>query len=263
VLLGAGAVLFASAVVMLWWERTFNNPALTGVLWSAEAYQAWLGQLAFQVESAIGLFGWLDAPLPDLVLAVWIGAVVLLTGAAGLLARRADVLTLVGVGGALLLLSYGTYAVVFFPIQAGLQGRHLLSVYTVWPILALVAVGEVARRTGLRRLSFRAVLVVALAVPFVQFAAVYFNGRRYAVGISGELWFLPAARWVPAPGWGFWLAIAAVACVLQAVLLLRGGRWSPPAPPIGPTDGLADPPGSVAGPADDAAGPVHGTSAQP
>jgi hypothetical protein len=64
----------------------------------------------------------------------------------------------------------------------------------------------------------RARQLIALSfagIALVQFTALYWNGRRSAVGLDGPFFFPGDAEWSPPLGWGLWLAMAAggAACV--------------------------------------------------
>ncbi len=222
-LIATGAVLAASAGLLVWWELTYDNPVLTGPALAPGAFSAWAGYLDFYAESAIGLFGWLDSPMPDATLWAWGLLVAAVALAALLVGRWPDVAALALVALAVAVVAYVTYATVFFPIEANLQGRHLLSLFVVLPLLAVVALFELAARARRRSIGLRIAWVVAALVPLIQLIAIYCNARRYAVGVSGPWLFLDAARWEPPLGWAIWLAIAAVAAAALAVVLVRGG----------------------------------------
>ena len=95
--------------------------------------------------------------------------------------------------------SYVTYSRVFFRINAGLQGRHVLPIFALVPIWSGVVVAERLRP----RLFAVGVRVAAVALPLVVLIGLYLNAKRYAVGLgpdSGPRWFVPAAAVVAATG---------------------------------------------------------------
>ncbi len=119
------------------------------------------------------------------------------------------------------------YAFVLVPVGWTLEGRHLLAVAVLLPVLAGFAIQE----SGLQP-RFDAFLV-GLAVAALQFVAFWENARRYAVGRHGPLDFVDAAQWSPPEGWMPWVLLAGAGCLLVALSLLpltgaeREGAWGP------------------------------------
>lgn len=142
-----------------------------------------------------------------------------------------------------LAVAYFTYATVFFPVGASLQGRHLLAVFMLLPLLAGVALvhrlDHIDATVGRR--MFR---VAAVVVPVLQFVSLYLNSRRYAVGTSGSVGCLPDAQWQPPLGWGVWLIAGAVATALLAWRIWSAGRIELP---VAQRSDLATAEGSPAG----------------
>jgi hypothetical protein len=102
----------------------------------------------------------------------------------------------------------------------GVQGRHVLPVLVVAPLLA----GELLRRRrdDLRTKWIPGLIAVSLTgVALAHFTALYWNARRSGVGLDGPFMFLGEAEWSPPVGWGLWLAVAAAgaACVAAAGVL--------------------------------------------
>jgi hypothetical protein len=62
---------------------------------------------------------------------------------------------------------------------------------------------------------------VALTTGAIQFVGVYWNGRRYAVGTNGAVFYLSGAAWSPPFGWALWLIMAAAGSVLLAAFGTR------------------------------------------
>jgi hypothetical protein len=111
----------------------------------------------------------------------------------------------------------------------GLQGRYVLSFSLVVPLLA----GEilVCRHDRLRALDAEHLfLPFAVGVGCVQLLAWWTNAWRFAVGMRGPRWFLPAAEWGPPLGWWPWLvlAVAGVGLLIASPLLDKffSGRGS-------------------------------------
>jgi len=86
--------------------------------------------------------------------------------------------------------------------------------------------------------------VAAVVVPVLQLVSLYLNSRRYAVGTSGSVWFLPDAQWQPPLGWGVWLIAGAVATALLAWRIWSAGRIELP---VAQRSDLATAEGSPAG----------------
>jgi hypothetical protein len=119
-------------------------------------------------------------------------------------------------------ITFATYASVFYPVGASSQGRHLLPLFAFCPVFAGVVIverlGAAGRDAAVRRLF----VAVGVIVAVVQFAGVYFNGQRYAVGVSGTLLYPDDAQWSPTFGWAPWLALGLVGAVALAVVAAAG-----------------------------------------
>ncbi len=222
----AMTVLLASLAAIVWWERRYDHPSQTGSAFDRNAVPAFQARAFNLVREGVGNFGWLDTPVPRWVVLAWILLATVAVGLAVVLGAAADRWSLAGWLVALVLVAYVTYATVFYPIQAGLQGRHLLPFFMFCPLLAGAVLAE---RLGdldpgaLRRL-FR---LTALVLPVIQFASIYVNARRYAVGDTGPWWFLHSAQWRPAGGWVAWLSIAAVGTLALSSIVGIFGSGSP------------------------------------
>ena len=224
------AVVGLAGFTMLWWERSFDNPVETATVLSSLSSDVWGGflDLSFSVlRQGIGVFGWVDTALPGLVVALWIVAAVTLVGSAVVLGGRADAWTLMLSQLYLCVVGYVVQATVFTPIQAGIQGRHLLPAFVLVPILAGVVLQE--RLSGPESAQARRRLFgfMAVVVGFVQLFSVLMNARRYAVGIEGPVWFLPTAAWAPRFGWLPWLLVAVAAAVGLVWMIIWSGRGEP------------------------------------
>jgi hypothetical protein len=224
------AVLVAALAAIIWWERSYDHPSDTGSAFDSTAVPAFQARAFNLVREGVGNFGWLDTPEPRWVILAWILLASVAIGMAILLGAGADRWSLVGWLVALVLIAYVTYATVFYPIQAGLQGRHLLPFFMFCPLLAGAVLAERLGEldpSALRRL-FR---LTALVLPVIQFASIYVNARRYAVADTGPWWFFHAAQWRPAGGWVAWLSIAAVGAVALSSIVVIFGSGAPS--PIG------------------------------
>lgn len=206
--LASAAILFCSLVLIVWWERSYDHPSITGGAFDRQALKSFNGTRMFNlVREGVALFGWLDTTVPEWVIFAWLVVFLILVALAVALGRNADRWSLIGWLIALVLLAYVTYATVFFPIHAGLQGRHLLPFFMMCPVLAGVVFVE-----SLDRVAPAAVkllfLVIAIVMPTIHFVCVFMNARRYAVGARGPLNFFASAQWHPDLGWPTWLILS-------------------------------------------------------
>lgn len=214
VMMVAVALLGVEAVAVSAWELANDHPVLLGPWASGPSLAEFVRELPQLVQEGVGWFGWLDTRMPVWSTTLWAAAVALLVATAFFLGRRRDRLVLAGVLAAGLLVAYVTFARVFYPIGAGLQGRHLLPFFAILPVLAGVTLTERLSRRSLARI----VAVASVVLPALQLFALWFNAKRYAVGVSsGSWWFFPDARWSPPLGWLLWLALGLVACAAMAV----------------------------------------------
>ncbi len=249
------AALGVSAAALAAWELAFDHPVNTGPPLSADAWGAFLDISLSVLHSGIGMFGWLDTPLPGPVVAVWVLLLVGMGGAAVLLGRTADRVTILLSFLAVIAVAYVTYASVFYPVGFGVQGRHLIPLFLIVPMLAGIVVAEqgapVARRLGIG---------VGVLVPLAQAVSVYVNARRYAVGLDGPVLFLDEAEWAPRFGWMPWFGITAFAAVWMGVMIVRGGRYPVAVLPVPDVRGVPIAGPSATSSADPAVLPTAGAS---
>ena len=209
----ASLVVVAGAVCFdIFWERTFDHPTLTGSAFDVKGNGAFAAQTWSILETGIARFGWLDTQPPRWTVFMWIVVAVTLIGVAVLLGSLADRWSLSAWLVATVLVAYVAYVTVFYPIQAGLQGRHMLPFFLLCPLLAGVVVGELF--TGdLSGAGRRLFTIVAATASVFQAISLYWNARRYAVGVDGPLWFLGSAEWRPPLGWLPWLILGAIGSI--------------------------------------------------
>lgn len=212
VLLGSGAGIYL-------WERGYDHPTQTGSPFNASALVSFSGYSYRLVRDGIGTFGWLDTPLFRWATMAWILLAVLLVGMAIILGERRDRWSLTGWLVATYLVAFGVYASVFYPIRAGLQGRHILPFFILCPILAGVVVAE--RLQVLAPDAARRVFgLVALVMPVLQLTGLYVNARRYAVGTNGPYYFFGSSKWHPVGSWAPWTVLAVIGTGLLAAVIL-------------------------------------------
>ncbi|HVD63540.1 MAG TPA: DUF2142 domain-containing protein [Lapillicoccus sp.] len=202
------------------WELRYDHPALLGPWVSPDSLRGFLAQLTQLLQESIGRFGWLDVRPPSAVNLVWFAAALALVVTALVLGDRRDRTVLIAMLLIALVVSYVTYARVFSPIGAGLQGRHVLPILAVVPIWSGVVLAERLRP----RVLGIAVRAGAIALPLVVVAGLYLNAMRYAIGLGpdeGPVWFVPAAQWSPPLGWYPWLVLSVTGAVLLGVTWVR------------------------------------------
>ncbi|MEO9152594.1 MAG: DUF2142 domain-containing protein, partial [Lapillicoccus sp.] len=143
------------------WEALRDHPALVGPPASVESLHGFTAQFAVLTRELVGTFGWLDVLPPVAYGLIWglLAGVLLL--AALLLGSRQDRWTLVVMLAVALGVAYTTYASVFFPVGAGIQGRHLLPILVVVPLLAGVVVVERLPRRPMLALGTLTALVAS------------------------------------------------------------------------------------------------------
>jgi len=209
-----------STVAVAVWELRYDHPVLLGPWASGDSVRAFLEQAVQLTAESIGWFGWLDVRPPDVVNLVWFAAAAALVVTGLVLGGRRDRMVVIGVLLVAAVVSYVTYSRVFFGINAGLQGRHVLPIFALAPIWSGVVVAERLRP----RLFAVGVRVAAVALPLVVLIGLYLNAKRYAVGLgpdSGPGWFVPAAEWSPPLGWYPWLVLGIAGTVALGVAWVR------------------------------------------
>jgi Predicted membrane protein (DUF2142) len=219
----AAAVALAVTINLVWEARYGSHVGLdTSALHAgivAGAHEWWRA-----VAELIGRFGYLNVKLPLVLPVAWLGAIGVLALIAARRSRR-DRLLLAGLVGAFVVLPPVFYAVITRPTGFGLQGRQLLPVFVILPLLA----GETAYRAGevlgarVRRLA----VWVPAAAGWGQVAAWYVNAKHSALGNSSTVWFTGRAQWSPPGGWALWCVVVAGAGVASTLLSLTARRAEP------------------------------------
>jgi hypothetical protein len=182
-----------------------------------------LGDVPEVLRQCMGVFGWADVDMPRVAYGAWavlaVGLLVLALAVAG---RRQRLVLLTAVAGCLV----GTVvlaAAVIHQTNFPMYGRYAL------PLWVTVAIGSgetlLANRDRLRPALTRAVVggaaIVAGAVHLVAFWA---NGRRYAVGNDGPVFFFGESEWSPPGEWTTWVLLVAAGVACLAVAPLRAER---------------------------------------
>lgn len=196
------ALVAVAAVTGVQVLATLANGSLSGVdprtaqpgLDGWEVLRTTIGRQGAMVEQLVGQLGWLDTPLPFVVLLGWyaiVGALCALALVHGV-ARQ-----LVAVGSlivACLLVPVVLEARAVANVGFLWQGRYTLPIAVGVPVLAARAVGPALR--GARRAGALTVAIVAVTTGG-SILALYTSLRRYAVGLSGPLAIWEDPRWNP------------------------------------------------------------------
>jgi hypothetical protein len=205
------------------WERVYGPQLPFDATPLVASISQGIAQLPAVLREQVGVFNYLEVSMPLLAYGLWGALAVALVTAALLVGSRRQRVHLLLSAAAALTLPVLLVATTMRHTGFGLQGRYVLSFSLVVPLLA----GEilVRRFDRLRALDARQLfLPFALVAGFVQLVAWWTNARRFAVGIRGPYWFVPAAEWSPPLGWWPWLLLAVAGmCLLMATPLFD--RW--------------------------------------
>jgi hypothetical protein len=184
--------------------------------------QQGLDQLGPAIHDAVGLFGLLMIHLPTSMYWIWWLLILALCGAAMLISERRNRIVL-----ALTVLVAAAFPIFFYAwvyrlTGFALQGRYVLPLLALPPMLA----GELLGRSGrLRGRGRGPLLAAAIAVmALLQLGAWWINARHWAGG-RHALWFLGHPTWSPPLGWWPWTSMALVgtaALLGAATVQLRG-----------------------------------------
>lgn len=166
--LAAGAAVATTAAVALVLSRRPGG-------WDGELARTIVGKTGTHLVQAIGVLGWLDAPLPWLVVAGWIAVVGVLAAGALHTESRRPLVAAAAIGLAV------TSAWVLELLQGDTsgnywQGRYSLPLLMGAPIMLAAAVRD-RRVTG----------VALLAALALLNAGMWAAARRWGVGLNGSL----------------------------------------------------------------------------
>jgi hypothetical protein len=188
-----------------------GEPLAANLRYSFERVPDYLAQL-------FGYFGWTELYAPKSQFYLWLLVVGVALGLAVLtLSLRRMVILLMTIG-----------VVVFAPlvlegaragdVGRGYQGRYMLSIAVLVPLIALSA----SRKEGIPRNSGRVILIGGIAVVLSHVLVLNHVVRRFSVGLAGPLWWPGSAQWTPAIG--IWVMVVAMAVGAAAGIALVWGR---------------------------------------
>jgi hypothetical protein len=210
----AGTLVAALAGALAWQSAEAVRPDLS-LLEPASIDLAYAGGLARQ---AVGVFGPLDALMPEPAYLLWGILVFGLVVAALLSGTIPQKLTLVLAILATGVVTYGLEAVQNI-YGFGVQARHELPAVVCVTLLA----GEMVARGPRPRWAGSSLVVPGLVISAatVHLTAWFTVGRRFAVGVDGPVIFFTAPAWSPPGGWIAWGTVMGSACLLMTLPFLR------------------------------------------
>lgn len=183
-----------------------------------------LARTPLHAQEMIGVFGWLDTHLPDLVWMAWPVAALFLPAAALLTRRWWAIVVLAGLTVLAVALPVLLEALRYNQLGLAWQGRYSLPLVAGVPILAGLLATEVRGRTA-RLLSAFAIPVMAV-FGLIQTVAFAVALRRYTVGVDGPMSFVADGSWHPPLPGGVLVVIFAVGQAALMAWLVSSTRWS-------------------------------------
>ena len=151
--------------------------------------------------------------LPGAVSAGWVVLLGLTAVTAFVVGRWRERLVLLLAAAATLLLAGVLYGLLLGP-SLEVHGRYLLPVLVAIPLASGFTLQQERPEPG------GDPFLIGLVAVALQFTALWFAARRYAVGSQGSLSFLAHPQWTPDGGWLFWLAVGGVGTLLVALSLI-------------------------------------------
>jgi hypothetical protein len=247
-LVAAGVALAAAALGALW---TLNVALPAGFIPSAgssrddavTAFGTTFGKSTDYGRELVGVFGWLDTPLPEWIYALWaamVGAVLVgglaLAGRGRLAAIGISLASLALVPSLVQAPSAAEYGYIW-------QGRYSLPLFVTVIIVAGVGVALTINGAGARA-ARRVLVILAVSAGVAQCTAFVAALYRYTVGDEADFWkMFEDPQWLPPGNLTIPMLMCAAGAVgLCAVVLLRGGgdrgrmpRTPPPLQALRPT----------------------------
>lgn len=212
--------IVAGVVLNRVWEHAHGPDAETGFANLRAVLGDAVGEWWRASSELIGKFGYLEYRLPWIAYVAWFAAGFVLVGVALRAGRRRERVVLAAVLAVATVLPMLLWVYAIRQTGFGLQGRHVLPVLAVVPLMA----GELIRAHAGEldeRLRRRLLVTIAPVLGAVHLLAFYWAARRAAVGTDGPLVFLGDAGWTPPLGWIPWLLVAAAGAAALTAGLLR------------------------------------------
>ncbi len=165
-----------------------------------------IAQLRRLPRDAVGVFGWHTVPMPSVFYSVWLLLVATILIGALLLGNRRERILVTAVTVLGLVMPVLFYAWVYRFSEFPLQGRYMLPLLALTPLVA----GEVISRTSDRmpaRTSKWLLAAAVASVAAVQLVA-WWTSARAAAARQSYTWFMAHATWTPPLGWWPWVGMA-------------------------------------------------------
>ncbi len=218
-MLGLLGALAAALVLYVIYAASAGGPPTTVALNRVGDLHAAINQLRPVFDEAVGTFGSLTVALPAVARYVWWVLVVGLALAALVRGAPRERVVLIGTAALAVLFPVLFDALVYRHTGFGLQARYVLPVLMMGPLVAGEIIRERAPRTVLGRGPGLFLAAGVTVVALLQLVAWWVNAAA-AAGRSRTSFFPHDAVWSPPLGWGPWLALAVIGCLLLAV-----GAW--------------------------------------
>jgi hypothetical protein len=179
-----------------------------------------LAEVPRHYREMIGIFGWLDTPMPTAAYWAWSGGIVaFLTVAMSLGSQRQRGL-MAGLAVAVVASCVVVSTVITRPLHSSIQGRWILPLAVAVPVVA----GEVLGGRRRPRRAAPLATTIAVVVAAVHVVALWWFARRNAVGTAGSLWFPSDSRWAPPGGWLPVLLLTLSGAVMLVSSVVAAGR---------------------------------------
>jgi Predicted membrane protein (DUF2142) len=165
-----------------------------------------VGQLHEMFREAVGVFGYRTIRMPFVFYWMWWLLTFVVVIGAVLLGERRERMVVVGVTILGFVFPVLFYAWVYRFSGFGLQGRYMLPLLTLIPLVG----GEVIQgaRHRLSARASRSLLTGALAAIAAVELAAWWTSASAAAAPKPHLWFIAHATWKPPLGWWPWAGMA-------------------------------------------------------
>jgi hypothetical protein len=174
-------------------------------------------------QGYVGLFGWLDTPVPQTVVFLWSSVLFIAAIAALFLGRGSSRRAFVVVLAAFLLVPPLVQGSTAYDYGFIWQARYVLALFCVAVIAAGVCL-DVAFPGGLRDAPARRLAVAVLGLfAVLSVYSFLWNLRRYVVG-TPDSWrkMLVAPEWQPPGTWALWAVVLTIAVAAGVEAVRRG-----------------------------------------
>jgi hypothetical protein len=183
-----------------------------------------------QLRQIIGIFGWNDTAMPQVVYLIALSLLAAVTVGALIVGSRRERLAIGVLATSIVTIHLGIAVLVEAQIGFGMQARYVMPLI-VGLILLSADVLEQHRTKLPASVASYGLAVAYVGSSLLQLVAFTTNAHRYAVGANGP-WSLPwASRWAPPEGFVFWFgsAVSGALCVgLVGLLALHYARSKAP-----------------------------------